>query len=74
MIPVTYSFMYYGMVLCCMSAESAKEWLQRADLDLDLAMVCETKDPAMSCYMSQQSIETAIKAAIVFEHTTHPQH
>lgn len=50
-----------------MSVESAKEWLQRAGLDLDLAIVCETKDPATSCYMSQQAIETAIKAVIVFE-------
>lgn len=56
-----------------MSVESAKEWLQRVELDLDLAIVCETKDPAMSCYMSQQSIETAIKAAIVFENIPIPR-
>ena len=47
--------------------------LQKSVLKIgDHSIVCETKDPAMSCYMSQQSIETAIKAVIVFENIPIP--
>ncbi len=50
-----------------MSDNSAYEWLDQSDDDLDLALVCEYENPKDSCYHSQQSIEKAIKAILVFE-------
>lgn len=55
-----------------MSVESSKKWLQRAKKNLDVSMSCKTNDPAMSCYLSQQSIETSIKTVIVFENKPVP--
>lgn len=49
-----------------MSADAAREWLQRADADLEIALVCSYTDASNACYHLQQGMETAIKAAITF--------
>ncbi len=50
-----------------MSAEAAKEWLRRADADLEVALACSNVDADNACYHLQQAIERAVKAAITFD-------
>lgn len=50
-----------------MSVESAKEWLRRADADLEVALACSYVDYNNACYHLQQAIEKAVKAAITFD-------
>lgn len=55
-----------------MSAESAKEWLHRADADLEIALACSHVDANNACYHLQQAIEKAVKAAIAFDNLDIP--
>lgn len=55
-----------------MSAEAAREWLQRADADLEIALVCSYADVSNACYHLQQGIEKALKAAITFYNSEIP--
>ena len=51
-----------------MNDDAVDGWLKKADNDLSRAQNCASSlDVDGACYNSQQSIEKALKAALVFE-------
>lgn len=56
-----------------MNDDSAARWMQISEGDLSRALNCSAANDILgACYNSQQTIETAIKAALVFEDVQFP--
>lgn len=56
-----------------MNDDSTARWIQISEGDLSSALNCNAASDILgACYNSQQTIETAIKAALVFEDMEFP--
>lgn len=73
MSAATPSITHSGRVWCSMNDDSAARWIQISEGDLSRALNCNAASDILgACYNSQQTIETAIKAALVFEDMEFP--